>query len=185
MADLSRVWVVFDAFESDLPWITEGASVTFQVAPYPHLAFQSKVSFISPVIDIRTRTTNVRAEVENPDFRLKPEMLVQGSILFQFSHAILALPKSAVMWTGERSVIYVKDPESDHPVFQMREVDLGRSVGNYYEILNGVREGEEVVTHGTFTVDAAAQLAGKTSMMNRQDGMISSGHDHHTHETHK
>jgi len=85
----------------------------------------------------------------------------------------VVIPKSAVLWTGKRSVVYVKQPGSEEPVFKIREVELGPMLGESYVIINGLSEGEEIVTSGTFSVDAAAQLEGKPSMMNREGGKAS------------
>jgi Cu(I)/Ag(I) efflux system membrane fusion protein len=79
----------------------------------------------------------------------------------------LVVPKSAVLWTGKRSIVYVKLPDVDEPVFRLREVELGPMLGNSYVITHGLSEEDEVVTQGAFSVDAAAQLEGKSSMMNR------------------
>jgi Cu(I)/Ag(I) efflux system membrane fusion protein len=76
------------------------------------------------------------------------------------------IPRSAVLWTGKRSVVYVKQTGTDEPIFKMREVEIGPMLGNSYVIISGLNEGEEIVTQGTFSVDAAAQLEGKPSMMN-------------------
>ena len=76
------------------------------------------------------------------------------------------IPASAVLWTGKRSVVYVRKPGTEEPVFNMREIVLGPSLGDSYVVENGLSEGEEIVTRGTFSVDAAAQLEGKPSMMN-------------------
>jgi Cu(I)/Ag(I) efflux system membrane fusion protein len=78
----------------------------------------------------------------------------------------LVIPKSAVLWTGSRSIVYVKQVDTGEPVFKMREIGLGPMLGNSYVITDGLTEGEEIVTQGTFSVDAAAQLEGKPSMMN-------------------
>ena len=79
----------------------------------------------------------------------------------------LVIPKSAVLWTGKRSIVYVKQP-GDEPVFKMREIELGPALGSSYIVITGLNEGEEIVTQGTFSVDAAAQLEGKPSLMNQQ-----------------
>jgi Cu(I)/Ag(I) efflux system membrane fusion protein len=92
----------------------------------------------------------------------------------------LVIPKSAVLWTGKRSVVYVKQAGSDEPVFRMREIEWGPVVGDNYVIVSGLAEGEELVANGTFSVDAAAQLAGKPSMMNPAGGVSPAGHDHST-----
>lgn len=78
----------------------------------------------------------------------------------------MVIPKSAVLWTGKRSVVYVKLPNLTAAAFKLREVELGPSLGNQYVILSGLENGEEIVTNGAFTVDASAQLEGKISMMN-------------------
>ncbi len=90
----------------------------------------------------------------------------------------IVIPKSAVLWTGKRSIVYVKQPGSDEPVFKMREIELGPMLGESYVVTDGLSEGEEIVTSGTFSVDAAAQLEGKPSMMNPSGGTASAGHDH-------
>lgn len=102
---------------------------------------------------------------------LKPEMSATGLVIpkqayIQESQVIV--PKSAVLWTGERSVIYVKKEVDEMMHFELREVTLGASLGENYVVKNGLQLGEEVVVNGTFTVDAAAQLAGKPSMMNHE-----------------
>jgi len=90
----------------------------------------------------------------------------------------MLIPKTAVLWTGKRSVVYVKIPGTE-PVFVMREVTLGVENNNTYEILKGLKANEEIVTNGTFTVDAAAQLQGKKSMMNATGEKAMTGHENH------
>ena len=86
----------------------------------------------------------------------------------------LVIPRSAVLWTGKRSIVYVKQTGTDEPVFKIREIGLGPMLGNSYIVADGLTEGEEIVTQGTFSVDAAAQLEGKPSMMNPSGGIVSS-----------
>ena len=82
------------------------------------------------------------------------------------------------MWTGERSVVYIKNSVGNTVEFMLREVTLGPSLGDSYSVVSGLSEGEEIVVNGTFTVDAASQLAGKPSMMNPEGGIVMTGHDH-------
>ncbi|MDR2139738.1 MAG: efflux RND transporter periplasmic adaptor subunit [Tannerella sp.] len=168
LADLSSVWTVFDAFEADVPWLHTGDRVEYTLQALPGKTFRGHISFIDPVLDPATRTVRVRVETPNPRLELKPEMYADA--LVRTSHGRrteeIVVPKTAVLWTGKRSVVYVKQPETDAPVFKMREVELGTSLGEEYIIQAGLDEGEEVVTHGTFAVDASAQLEGKPSMMN-------------------
>lgn len=168
VADLSDVWIMFDAYESDLPFLNIGEMITFTVQAFPGLNYSGWISFIDPVINPVTRVAKVRVEVKNKSGNLKPEMFVTGiamTHLDNYSNRFI-IPRSAVLWTGKRSVVYVKQPGIEEPVFEMREIELGPSLSDSYIVLNGLNEGEEIVTQGTFSVDAAAQLEGKPSMMN-------------------
>ncbi|MFP4094333.1 MAG: efflux RND transporter periplasmic adaptor subunit [Cyclobacteriaceae bacterium] len=174
VADLSQLWAVFDAYESNLSWIREGDNIRFTVAAYPGREFSGKVTFIDPFIDPQTRVAEVRTEVNNAEGLLKPKMFTRGLLSSGSQKEIrendmeLVVPRSAVMWTGRRSIVYVKVPDTVVPTYEMREVVLGTSLGEAYLVEKGLQAGEEVVTNGTFTVDAAAQLSNKASMMNRE-----------------
>ena len=171
IANLSKVWVMFDAYESDLPWISEGDEIQFAVQSLPKQAFTSKVTFIDPVLNPNTRTASIRTEVANTDDKLKPAMLARGIIkssLPGLDEALL-IPKSAVLWTGKRAIVYVKQPYATQPTFEYREILLGPEAGGQYVVSGGLNAGEEVVANGVFKVDAAAQLQGKVSMMNPPD----------------
>ncbi len=177
IADLSHVWIMFDAYESDLPFMSQGQQVDFTIQALPGVNYEGKIAFIDPVIDPVTRVAKVRIEISNPGGKLKPEMFATGIVnatLNQYKNK-LVIPRSAVLWTGKRSVVYVKQPgESEGPTFKMREIDLGPMLGNSYVVENGLTDGEEIVTQGAFSVDASAQLEGKPSMMNPEGGKVSS-----------
>ena len=167
IADLSKVWIMFDAYESDLQFLHIGEKIAFTIQALPGVDFNANIVFIDPVIDPVTRVAKVRVETGNQSGKLKPEMFATGiveSTLKEY-HDNVVIPKSAVLWTGKRSVVYVKQPGQEEPVFKIREVELGPMLGESYVIVNGLSEGEEIVTSGTFSVDAAAQLEGKPSMM--------------------
>jgi membrane fusion protein, copper/silver efflux system len=169
IANLSHVWVLFDAYESDLPFLKVGNTISFTLQALPGTNFSAKIQFIDPVIDPVNRVAKVRVEVSNGGGKLKPEMFATGVVkanLNEFKDK-LVIPRSAVLWTGKRSIVYVKQPDTQEVNFKMREIDLGPMLGNSYVVLGGLTDGEEIVTDGTFSVDAAAQLAGKPSMMNR------------------
>jgi Cu(I)/Ag(I) efflux system membrane fusion protein len=168
VADLSSVWVMFDAYETDLFFLKPGDAVSFFIQALPGMNFSGKIEFIDPVIDPVTRVAKVRVEYNNEKGLLKPEMFATGLIKTNAGYygKDLVIPKSAVLWTGTRSIVYVKK-QGTEPVFSMREVTLGPMVGNSYVITAGLKEGEEIVTQGTFSVDAAAQLDGKPSMMSQ------------------
>ena len=175
IADLSKVWIMFDAYESDLEFLHKGEKLSFTLQALPGVDFTGHIIFIDPVIDPLTRVAKVRVETGNQSGKLKPEMFATGNVsstLPEYRNNVV-IPKSAVLWTGKRSVVYVKQPGSEEPVFKIREVELGPMLGESYVIINGLSEGEEIVTSGTFSVDAAAQLEGKPSMMNREGGKTS------------
>lgn len=176
VAGLSDVWIMFDAFESDLPFLKTGDRVRFTVGALPGTDFTGRIDFIDPVIDPLTRVAKVRVQMNNEKALLKPEMFVTGIVsadLKQYAGRMI-IPASAVLWTGTRSLVYVKQPDTDQPVFKMREVELGPSLGYAYVVNSGLVKGEEIVTNGAYSVDASAQLAGKPSMMNpRQPGSSS------------
>ncbi|MGH1434195.1 MAG: efflux RND transporter periplasmic adaptor subunit [Lewinella sp.] len=169
LVNLSKVWVLFEAYEDDLAHLKLGDRIEFSTPAIPNRTFNARITFIDPVINPRTRTASLRTEVDNQQRLLKPEMLVYGSLSQTAgSNAALMVPKSAVLWTGPRSVVYVKIPETTVPSFQYREVEIGEGVGNFYQVVRGLASGEEVVTHGSFAIDAAAQLNNQASMMNRE-----------------
>jgi Cu(I)/Ag(I) efflux system membrane fusion protein len=175
IADLSKVWVMFDAYESDLQFLHVGEKISFSLQALPGIDFNGTIVFIDPVIDPVTRVAKVRVETGNQSGKLKPEMFATGiasSILNEYRNNLI-IPKSAVLWTGKRSVVYVKQTGTEEPVFKIREIELGPMLGESYVIINGLAEGEEIVTSGTFSVDAASQLEGKPSMMNPRDGKTS------------
>lgn len=181
IADLSRVWVLFDLYESDLAVVNEGDEIEFRINSLPGETFKGTISFVDPLMSGQTRVATARVEVENPNGRLKPEMFATGIVKTGEageSSQQLTIPNSAVLWTGRRSVVYVKEPGDVGATFNMREVTLGSSLGNSYVVLDGLKEGDEVVTNGTFTIDAAVQLSGRASMMNPEQEPMSTGHDH-------
>jgi Cu(I)/Ag(I) efflux system membrane fusion protein len=169
LVDLSRVWVLFAAYEDDLRRIAVGDRIEFTTPALPAQTFTTRVTFLDPVLDPETRTAAVRTEVTNPRGTLKPEMLVYGTLLPERAgpNDLLTVPKSAVLWTGTRSVVYVKIPDATVPSFEFREVTLGESRGDSYVVTDGLAAGEAVVTYGNFAIDAAAQLNNQMSMMNR------------------
>jgi len=180
VTDLRSVWVMLDAYESDLPWIKTGDHVELAIQSLPGKAFEGKVTYIDPFINATTRIAKVRIELPNSGMQLKPEMFVSGllqSKIAESSNSLL-IPKSSILWTGKRAVVYVKVPETESPSFVYREIMLGPEAGNFYVVADGLTEGEVIAVNGVFKIDAAAQLEGKSSMMNPGGGKVSIGHDH-------
>ena len=180
ISNLNTVWANFDVYENQIDLFKKGQEVLVTTNAYSNKEFKAKVDFIDPVLDARTRTVKLRVVLSNTNKIFKPGMFVEGRIKRMTSNKeqVLTVPSSAILWTGERSVVYLK-PNPDQPVFEMREVVLGNQVGDEYEVLEGLNNRDEIVTNGTFTVDAAAQLQGKKSMMNKDGGKVITGHEGH------
>lgn len=180
IANLNTVWANFDVYENQIDLFKKGQEISVTTNTYSNKEFKAKVDFIDPVLDTRTRTVKLRAVLNNKQNVFKPGMFVEGNIkgISSSNEQILTIPSTAVLWTGERSVVYIKtDPTQ--PVFEMRIITLGNQIGDNYEVLEGLKIDDEIVTNGTFTVDAAAQLQGKKSMMNKKGGKVTTGHEGH------
>ena len=180
IANLGTVWAVFDTYENQVSLLKEGQNIDIVTKSYPDKTFNAKISFINPVLNSSTRTIEVRAVLQNPKGQLKPGMFVAGTLALASDKKdnTMVIPESAVLWTGERSVVYIKT-SLENPTFEMREIKIGDAVNGGYIVLSGLESGDEIVTNGTFTVDAAAQLKGKKSMMNEDGGKTMTGHEGH------
>ncbi len=169
--DLSAVWVILDAYEQDLSRVRIGQSVDIVADALPGETFKATVRFIDPVLNPQTRTVAVRAELDNPGNKLKPDMLVRARLQQGGNrNQTITIPTTAVLWTGTRSVVYVKEPgdEPDGSGFRMVDVTLGPRTGDSYEVKKGLSNGDEIVVHAAFTIDSAAQLMGMESMMSQR-----------------
>jgi len=166
--NLDRLWVEFDVYEADLQLVNIGDEVLFTTPSLPNEQFSARISFIDPVINPRTRSASIRVEISNAKHQLKPEMFANGEVLKKGSlNSQITVPKTAVMWTGTRSVVYVQQKNVSIPSFEFREITIGGSTEESYIITNGIAIGDEVVTKGAFVIDASAQLNNQSSMMNR------------------
>ncbi len=177
IADLSKLWVLFDVYESQMAWVKEGSEITFTVNSLPGETFEGTISFVDPLLNAQTRVATARVEVNNKEGKLKPEMFASGTVQAAPGQTVeneIVLPKSAILWTGKRAIVYVKEGKG----FALREVNLGSALGENYIVKSGLSEGEEVVVNGAFTIDAAVQLSGRPSMMSPQGGSTNTGHNH-------
>jgi Cu(I)/Ag(I) efflux system membrane fusion protein len=174
VAALGRLWVQLDAYETDLARIRLKDKVTLAISSFAGELFEGKISFIDPVLDPRTRTAQVRVEVPNPKGRLRPGMFAEAVIQSpegEQPEAPLVIPKTAVLHTGQRSVVFVKVPGKEQPTYEAREVQLGPRAGNLYPVASGLQAGEEIVTRGAFALDAELQIRGGQSMMTMADDL--------------
>jgi len=177
VVDLTRVWALFDAYESDLPWIKVNDKVEYTIQGIPGKSYSGKVSFIDPFIDSKTRVAKVRVELNNAKREAKPEMFTTGILESKIAGSgnEILIPKTALLWTGKRAVVYVKVQDRENPSFRYREIVLGPEAGNFYVVKEGLDEGEEIAVNGVFKIDAASQLQGLQSMMNPEGGDSGAG----------
>lgn len=164
IADLSTVWLYLDVYDQDLQGLKIGQSVEAKATAFPGEVFVGTIAFINPTLDPSTRTTRVRAVLPNTAGRLKPEMFVEASIKVPLPEA-LVVPSSAVLQTGKRTVVWV---EKQSGVYEARTVKLGHQSGEYYSVLEGLREGERVVSSGGYLVDSESQLQATTGSHQHQ-----------------
>ena len=171
VTNLNKLWLLLDVYETDLPSVSLGDQIKYTVAGRAGEPLTAKVSFIDPLLNAQTRAASIRAEIPNVGNSLKPEMFVTARLRNKNSQspANLLVPRTAVLWSGKRSVVYVKVPNSSVAAFEMREVQVSRQ-GEEYRIESGLSPGEEIATQGVFAIDASAQLSGKQSMMSRPVG---------------
>ncbi len=155
IADLKNVWMFADVYESEISGAKIGQEVEVKTQAYPDEVFTGRISFIEPVLNPITRTAKIRADFPNPQHKLKPEMYVEVKIKSGQNQNCLTIPASAVINTGHRVVAWV---EKEPNVFVPRDVKLGERLEDYYVVLNGLTEGEKVVSQGGFLIDSEAQL---------------------------
>lgn len=156
LADLSSVWVEGEVFEQDLQFIRAGSAAHIEVTAYRGEHLMGTVSFVHPVVDVQSRTNRVRVTVPNRDLRLKPGMFATIFFDTRIGDDVLVVPLEAVIVTGERNLVFVRDAEG---VLRPREVVLGARARGLVQILSGVEEGETIVGSANFLIDAESRLA--------------------------
>lgn len=155
IADLSSVWVVADVAEQDIGAIKAGSSAQVSVDAYPDKNFNGKIAFIYPTMNAATRTVQIRVELANPKGLLKPEMFASVQLAVGKGDKVLTVPTSAVIDSGTRQIVLVQLAQGR---FEPREVNLGSRSENFVEVLEGIGEGEQVVTSANFLIDAESNL---------------------------
>ena len=159
IVDLSRVWVMADVYEINLPLVKPGMPAMVELSYETNQSFRGKVTYIDPVLDPASRTAKARIEIPNTGMLLKPEMFV--SVIFGGASAKgLVVPESAVLATGERMIVFVDQGAGR---FQPREITAGAKVRGFYEVKSGLSAGERVVTSGNFLLDSESRLRAAVS----------------------
>lgn len=168
VADLREVWLEGEVFERDLAAVRLGQAVGAEFGAMPGRPRQGRIVYVSPTVSAETRTTKIRVALPNADLALKPGMYATIHIRGAASGSVLHVPRSAVLVTGQRTLVFVK---STNGTLTPREVTLGGSTDDRVEVLRGVKAGETVVASATFLVDAESNLSSSLGGMAGMPGM--------------
>lgn len=164
IADLTRVWIMADVFESDAPSVRVGLPATITSPNDPTVRLQARVTYIQPQVDPATRTLKVRLELNNPGYRLKPEMFVD--VIFRVGGSnMLTVPSEAVLDTGTIQTVFI---DRGNGLLEPRHVEIGRRLGDRVQILRGLSPAERIVVSGAFLLNSESQL---------KSAMAGMGHD--------
>ena len=155
VADLSSVWVVADVFEQDIAQVRTGSKAKVSISAYPDRTFEGTITYVYPTLKPETRTVPVRLEIANPRQLLKPAMFAEVELPVGGKAKVLTVPNSAVLDSGTRRIVLVQLAEGR---FEPREVKLGSRTDNYVEVMEGVKDGEQVVVAANFLIDAESNL---------------------------
>ena len=154
IADLSRVWVLADVYENELSLVRAGSPVEVRLPYDPSVVRRGRVELVSPVLDPATRTARVRIEIDNSSLVLRPDMFADVLIATDAGDRTV-VPKTAVIHTGERSIVFVDRGEGR---LLPREIRTGLAFDDDLEVLSGLAPGERIVTSATFLIDAESRL---------------------------
>lgn len=155
IADLSTIWVYADIYEYEMPLIKEGQPATMKLAYFPGETFRGKIVYVYPYLEGKTRTLKVRMEFPNPDLKLRPDMYADVEIDVPLGKS-LVVSEEAVIDTGMRQFVFV---DRGNGYFEPRDVKLGLKVDDHYQILEGLKPGERVVTSANFLIDSESRLS--------------------------
>ncbi len=156
IGNLSSVWLVANVREVDAPSMRVGQPVEVKVLAYPDRTFKAHLTYVGAVVDDNTRRVTVRAEVENADGALKPEMFASFRIVTSGDSAAPGVPESAVVYEGDTAHVWVS---RDDGRIVLRPIRAGRTMDGMVEVLDGLKAGDKIVTSGTLFIDRAADNA--------------------------
>jgi cobalt-zinc-cadmium efflux system membrane fusion protein len=155
VGSLSTVWLIANVRESDAPRMKVGQAVEVSVLAYPNRVFKAKLAYVAPALDPATRRLPVRAEIENPNRELLPEMFATFRIISGQERMAAAVPADSVIYEGAQARVWVARPEQKSVV--TRSIEVGDTVNGLVEVRKGLQVGETVVASGTLFIDRAAQ----------------------------
>ncbi|HEX2943181.1 MAG TPA: efflux RND transporter periplasmic adaptor subunit, partial [Rhodopila sp.] len=154
IGDLSKVWLVANAREEDAPFLHVGDPIEVHLLAYPGRTFHARLAYVSASIDATTHRLPVRAEVENPDAKLKPEMFASFRIITGGARTSPAVPEHAVVYEGAAAHVWVAHPKSK--TLEIRPISAGYTRDGLVQVIDGLRAGERIVTSGAVFIDRAA-----------------------------
>lgn len=154
ISDLSNVWVMADIYETDVDLIKVGQKGKIKIDSFPEKVFKSYITFLDYVVENKTRTVKARFEIPNKDMKLKPGMFSTVNLKIDLG-TFLALPQEALIDTGKRKIVFV---ERQKGVYEPKEIETGFKAENYYQVISGLSEGQEVVTSAQFLLDSESRL---------------------------
>jgi Cu(I)/Ag(I) efflux system membrane fusion protein len=156
VVDLSVVWVWAEFYQDELPFLKKGEQVIVSTSGVPDTAFKGTIDLVDPFLNDAKRTVRTRISVENPGFKLRPDMYVDATL--QSSQGIgLSIPSSAVLPTGTRNVVFVNKGEGR---LEPRFIEVGRTFGDFAVVKSGLHEGDQIVASANFLIDAEAKVQG-------------------------
>ncbi len=162
IADLSTVWVEGEVFEKDLSLVSEGQPTSVTLEAYPGETFSGEVTYVYPTVSLEARTGRIRVELSNPDLRVKPGMYATVELEAPTTQSVLVVPRAAVHATGERSFVFVRREDG---MLVSREVTTGLVSDPEIEILEGLDEGEQIVSAANFLIDAESSMGSAIGAM--------------------
>jgi Cu(I)/Ag(I) efflux system membrane fusion protein/cobalt-zinc-cadmium efflux system membrane fusion protein len=176
LADISRVWVYADIYEYELPWVKVGQQVEVVLPFVGGKTISGEVSTIYPFVEARTRTVKARIDLVNTDLTLKPDMYVHVRLQVESRGLVLTIPAEAVLYTGEEAVVFIA---LEGGKFEPRRVKVGmKDDSGHIEVIQGLFEGEQVVTSGQFMLDSESKLRAAVSRMTEPKSTAVEPHVH-------
>lgn len=167
IADLSRLWILADIYEYELSFVKIGQNAAVTLTYDPGTVLTGRVGFVYPTLDPRTRTAKVRFELENPDEKLKPDMYANVELRVDLGTR-LAIPQEAVIESGQKQLVFIHHGGGR---LEPRLIKTGVKTGEYYEVLEGLKEGEHIVTSANFLIDSESRLKSVVESMGGMPGM--------------
>jgi Cu(I)/Ag(I) efflux system membrane fusion protein len=168
IANLSDVWVIADIYQYELPWVKLNEPAEIELSYLPGRVLKGKITYIYPFLSEDTKTVKVRIEVPNPDgeIALKPDMYATVNLKSPLVVNAVAVPDEAIIRSGERNIVVVS---LGGGYFDPREVKLGVAADGYVQILDGIKEGEHIVTSSQFLIDSESNLKAAIGQMAGHD----------------